>query len=248
MEIKICREDIANPNDIKLINNIECAIDMSISLNPVICIKCENIFCKDCVDLWKKKSNTCPMRCEPFECKDLKNTLYGQQLKKIRLFCAFQKFGCKETPLNEEKEKHEKECTYRPIRCTKCKIDGIPKYLYEEHMLLNCGSFKINCFICKQEKSVGEFINHFKDCYNISFPCEYCFYRINPLNKLDLDKHNENCVMKVDNCKICKFPDFEKNLKKFHAHSEYKKSQTNYNLNNNNNLDDLEMRSKYFTL
>jgi hypothetical protein len=233
MEIKICREDIANPNDIELLNHLECAIDMSISLNPVICLKCENIFCQDCVDQWKKKSNTCPMRCEPFDYKEVKNTLYASQLKKIRLFCAFQKNGCIETPLNEEKKDHEIDCYYRPINCNQCKVNGIPKILYEEHLYINCNSFKIKCLICKEDKSVNEFIKHFINCYNISFPCEYCFHRIYPLNKSDLDNHNENCIMKVKNCKKCKYLINQKNLEEIHNHSE-----------NNNNINYNEMKSK----
>jgi len=232
MEKKICREDIANENEIPLINDLECSIDMSISLNPLICRKCENIFCQDCAEKWKQKSNTCPMRCEPFEVKKVENTLYGAQLKKIRLFCGFADKGCKETPLHFEKEKHEKDCNYRPIRCPKCNIYGIPKFSLEEHMLTKCERLKIKCFICNNLKSLGEFMKHFEDCYNISFRCEYCFSRINSLNEAEINKHNENCVMKVQNCKKCKFPDFKKNLEKMHIHDK--------------DVDDMEMQSKNF--
>ena len=67
---------------------------------------------------------------------------------------------------------------------------------------------------------------------NLSFRCEYCFSRINSLNEAEINKHNENCVMKVQNCKKCKFPDFKKNLEKMHIHDK--------------DVDDMEMQSKNF--
>ena len=63
-------------------NSIEeeiiCSICRNIKLNPVMCSKCQNSFCSNCIEEWKKKSQICPFKCfgpEYINCRIIKNLL-----------------------------------------------------------------------------------------------------------------------------------------------------------------------------
>ena len=44
-------------------NMINCIICSCIIEDPVQCNKCQNCFCKNCIDEWTKKKNICPFNC-----------------------------------------------------------------------------------------------------------------------------------------------------------------------------------------
>ena len=64
---------------------IICQICQCIMLEPVMCMNCQNYFCKNCIDGWKNKSGTCPNRCE--------NPTYKSVIEKNRLITKM-KFKC----------------------------------------------------------------------------------------------------------------------------------------------------------
>ena len=43
--------------------SVSCPLCLSILINPVMCMKCQNVFCKKCINDWSKKDNKCPNRC-----------------------------------------------------------------------------------------------------------------------------------------------------------------------------------------
>ena len=49
-------------NSIK--DEIICIICSRIKKNPVMCSKCQNSFCSNCIDDWKTKSLDCPLKCK----------------------------------------------------------------------------------------------------------------------------------------------------------------------------------------
>ena len=51
-------DSVINKDDFKVLQNSAiCIICEGIILYPVQCIKCENNFCKSCIDSWIKKKN-----------------------------------------------------------------------------------------------------------------------------------------------------------------------------------------------
>lgn len=36
----------------------------NILIDQMMCMKCQNVYCKKCIDQWKEKDNKCPNRCE----------------------------------------------------------------------------------------------------------------------------------------------------------------------------------------
>ncbi len=46
-------------------NFFTCTICMKVVCNPIECNKCQNAFCSDCIENWKKeREDMCPMQCE----------------------------------------------------------------------------------------------------------------------------------------------------------------------------------------
>ena len=62
-----------------------CQICQCLMLEPVMCIGCQNYYCKKCIEDWKKKSGKCPNRCE--------NPTYKSVIEKNRLITKM-KFKC----------------------------------------------------------------------------------------------------------------------------------------------------------
>ena len=64
---------------------IICQICQCIMIEPVMCLGCQNYYCKNCIESWKKKSETCPNRCE--------KPIYKNIIEKNRVITKF-KFKC----------------------------------------------------------------------------------------------------------------------------------------------------------
>ena len=66
-------------------DNILCQICQCFMIEPIICLNCQNYFCNDCIESWKKKSNLCPLNCE--------NPIYKSVIGKNNLISKL-KFKC----------------------------------------------------------------------------------------------------------------------------------------------------------
>ncbi len=87
-------------------DEITCSICSGIKQNPIMCIKCQNSFCSNCIDDWKKKSNECPFKCPNPEytlCRIVKNLL-----SKLNFKC---KNDCGEIiPFDKLNSHYESDC------------------------------------------------------------------------------------------------------------------------------------------
>ena len=59
-EDQIVQKDLYNI----LKDSITCPLCFGIYINPVMCMKCQNTYCKKCAEDWGKRDNKCPNRCE----------------------------------------------------------------------------------------------------------------------------------------------------------------------------------------
>ncbi len=87
-------------------DEIICSICSDIKKDPVMCSKCQNSFCKLCIEQWKKKSKICPFKCSNPIYSSIR--LIKNLTSKLHLKCPN---GCDEKIPYDNLKKHlEKEC------------------------------------------------------------------------------------------------------------------------------------------
>lgn len=65
---------------------IKCCICLNIIIEPMMCMRCNNNFCKKCIEQWTNIKKECPFRCQ--------NTNYKKSLVISKLLSKL-KFNCK---------------------------------------------------------------------------------------------------------------------------------------------------------
>ena len=158
-------DSIINKNDFKLLQNSAiCVICDGIILHPVQCIKCENNFCKSCIDLWikkKTKEQQCPFKCENPEfkpCRLLNNLLQNLKFKCIN--------GCGTEISYLDLEKHYNE------NCPKLNnVNLLLKYYHEHYLKEDTSKNNFICTICNNNyENTKRYI-----CQECNFNlCEIC--------------------------------------------------------------------------
>ena len=87
-------------------DEIICPIFSCIKSNPIMCSKCQNSFCFNCIENWKNKSKECPFKCNNPEfnnCRIIRNLL-----SKLNFKC---KNNCEDIiPYDKLNEHYEFEC------------------------------------------------------------------------------------------------------------------------------------------
>ena len=66
--------------------SISCQICTNIIYEPMMCMNCQNVYCKKCIDKWARIKRNCPNRCE--------NPDYKFSISKNELLTKL-KFKCK---------------------------------------------------------------------------------------------------------------------------------------------------------
>ena len=96
--------------------SITCQICLKILINPFMCMNCQNVYCKNCIEQWEKKNNKCPNRCQ--------NTNYQKSLEKNLILSKlkFKCVNCKNEIEYNNVEKHHNSCKIQ----SKNKIKKIP--------------------------------------------------------------------------------------------------------------------------
>ena len=84
--------------------SVSCPLCLSSLINPVMCMKCQNVFCKKCINEWSKKDDKCVNRCtEPNYQKCIgKNDI----LSKLKFKCE----ACGNIIKYDEAKKHLSTC------------------------------------------------------------------------------------------------------------------------------------------
>ena len=99
-EDQIVQKDLYNI----LKDSITCPLCFGIYINPVMCMKCQNTYCKKCAEDWGKRDNKCPNRCE--------NPNYQESIGKNEILSKL-KFKCQNCDLEVDYNKalnHKDSC------------------------------------------------------------------------------------------------------------------------------------------
>jgi len=205
---KLQIEEVSNPKEVVLLRSLECPIDNMIPLDQaVVCKKCETIYCQDCIDKWKKTNNICPMRCSPMELSDFRNTILAQQMDKIKVKCKNEEYGCFEKVLLKDQTSHLTKCLYNIIECSQCH-EKVCEGFFINHLMNDCKSMMIKCFVCLTKLHVSELQSHLKSCQENHYLCKECseYHSSNESNS------ESKCKLKIGFCKKCELPDLTSNL------------------------------------
>ena len=193
-------------NEIK--DNIICSICQGILYNPVQCSKCQNCFCKKCIEKWKLQSNKCPFKCEKSVYKS--NRFITNILAKLIFKC---KNGCNaEVEYEKIKVHYNEECP--KIDFKKAYFNLLKKY--KDLSLQTNNKFPINhihdlissklnekhtCDICT--KTI-EKLEHSFSCIQCNlYLCDSCSIQLYTTKR----KHRHNVTLikkKLLKCGICK--------------------------------------------
>ena len=122
-------EDYINDNSIvknelyyELKDDIICPLCQCLMIEPMVCSKCQNTYCKKCIEDWKKKSNACPNRCTSEFNKVIEKKNY---ITKMKFKCVK---GCGEEIKFKDLEEHYKNnCASNKKRLVRLKTEEIPK-------------------------------------------------------------------------------------------------------------------------
>ncbi len=104
------REYINEENVIKdeIYNNFEssltCSICTEIIIEPTMCMNCQNVYCKKCIDDWSKKSAKCPNRCQNTSYN--KSVSISEMLSKLKFICK----KCDNILNYDDMKKHKNNC------------------------------------------------------------------------------------------------------------------------------------------
>ncbi len=98
-------------------DSVRCPICLNILINPFMCMNCQNVYCQNCLDKWKKKDNKCPNRCQnPNYQKSLN---INHILSNLKFKCIY----CEGEIEYNNVEKHHNSCKIQ----RKKKLKQIPK-------------------------------------------------------------------------------------------------------------------------
>ena len=168
-------ERISSNLDSKLLENKKCSICLNLIWDPIDCSKCQNIFCKYCIDLTlATKKYTCPLCRKPFKsskCKALKKLFEG-----IKIKCP--NSPCDKTPEYLDYIEHLEKCNYRKYYCSNEGCDYENTLNNKEEMkshLTSCLYRITNCVFCNEEMIANKLENHWKnDCPKFIIICDDC--------------------------------------------------------------------------
>ena len=86
-------------------DSIICPLCLDILIDPVMCMKCQNVYCKSCTNDWLKKDNKCPNRCNEPNYQQCKGKM--EILSKLKFKCK----ECHQIFKYNECEKHKEVCS-----------------------------------------------------------------------------------------------------------------------------------------
>ena len=132
-----------------------CPLCLNILIAPIICMKCQKVYCRKCIEKWSKNNYQCPNNCNPPH--------YQNCIGKKEILFAL-KFKCKRcgNPINyNEAKTHHNICYPEKINVKIAESDNqnfiqkMEKISYEEAESLKKKGIKIKNITSKNNKLIA---------------------------------------------------------------------------------------------
>ncbi len=175
-----------------------CLICLNIVYDPVMCLTCGTIFCKNCIKKLMQTSNNCPNKCV-LQTKSIDRILHNL-LDKFEFNCFYKINGCNKILLYSDFVKHCKECEYSLYKCNSpnCNYTSIKKEII---LHVEKCPFRIEkCLICNKDVKYLDYESHYNKCINKKIKCNLCNKEL--LFK-ELESHMQVCDMFLIECDKC---------------------------------------------
>ena len=141
-------------------DEIICSICSKIFIEPQMCMNCQNVYCRECIEEWSKRKNQCPNRCE--------NPNYKRSLEKTKILSKL-KFTCQKCRSKfsyEEIKKHTDECKNdKNIEENKMIKKNIIEMIKKEEIEKVRNNKDISYITCKKNKYKFIYSNHIRCCW-----------------------------------------------------------------------------------
>ena len=85
--------------------SVICFLCKNILIKPFMCMKCQNNYCKKCIDNWREKNENCPNGCDSPSYKD--SLAKKDILSKLKFNCL----KCGEEIPYDDSENHHNSCS-----------------------------------------------------------------------------------------------------------------------------------------
>ena len=122
MEEYINKETVIKNDIFKLFDeSVTCLICKNILINPVMCMNCQNVYCKNCTEKWSKENQKCPNGCDNQNYQ--KCITKNEILSKLKFKCA----KCGDEILYDDAKKHHDSCDSNNINVDEIKTLKVPK-------------------------------------------------------------------------------------------------------------------------
>ena len=178
-----------------------CPICREIVDCPQQIICCGQDICKECLQNWLERQNTCPMCREdcPKYFLDKRN---DRAIMNLMGKCVFEEQGCNWKGELRDIGKHLEECTRGIVSCPLKCGQKIPKGDLDEHKGSQCTKRRYRCQYCGHEDAYDVITrDHFPQCPRHPILCpNMCSAPSFP--RCDLERHRTICPYQLTNCKF----------------------------------------------
>lgn len=161
---------IANPEFLENLKDIViCSICTGVLINPVQCNKCENSYCKKCIEEWSKVQNYCPMKCKEQTFKEA-SRITKNILSKIHFICplgCFKKMDYQELLNHAEMCKKENLSTIYTLEKLRIDYDNLKKKYDEMKIYYNLLKIKKINDETRYEQNLTQSNNKIQELENI---------------------------------------------------------------------------------
>lgn len=182
---------------------LACSICMKVLCEPHLVNCCEQQFCKNCLEKWLGRSNSCP-HCRSTDFSHILMKQASRKIKELKVYCPNKQHGCTATFKVSECEEHlsttnDRGCLYILVKCPNHCSTELPREQMKTHLEKECPKRSIFCFHCnlqgEQRYIMGE---HLISCPLVPVSCpKGC--KLTVLQK-NVESHRDSCPLEPIPC------------------------------------------------